>query len=182
MSLTCPLQPPAGQTGGSVVGGMCPLRTSHLLEMTLPGSVTHTELLPKANQKEPERQKRAKVPGGGWTAVPGCWQAVGTPQGVPRDVQGQSHIPSHPPGEAPAASQGPASGDHNVTLPQECPAQWRGQGRTFALLSPADCLQGALQAHCQQNQLFSVSRRVLQCPSSMRPRIVTALSPLSMLN
>lgn len=52
---------------------------------------------------------------------------------------------------------GPAGGDQNVTLPQECPAQWRGTGRTFALLSPADCLQGALQAHCQQNQLFSVS-------------------------
>ncbi|XP_029820482.1 hepatocyte nuclear factor 1-beta [Manacus vitellinus] len=26
------------------------------------------------------------------------------------------------------AAPGPASGDQNVTLPQECPAQWRGQG------------------------------------------------------
>lgn len=53
-----------------------------------------------------------------------------------------------------------------------------GTGRTFALLSAADCLQGALQAHCQQNQLFSVSRRASQCPTSMQPRIVTALSPV----
>lgn len=35
---------------------------------------------------------------------------------------------SSQPWKGSAASQGPASGDQNVTLPQECPAQWQGQG------------------------------------------------------
>lgn len=102
------------------------------------GLVTHTQLVTKANQKEPVWRRvptgRAgclgtggaglgTLPASGWTPVLGCWQAAAAPQGYPGMWVGSSR-----PWEEPAASRGPASGDQNVTLPQECPAQWRGRG------------------------------------------------------
>lgn len=74
---------------------------------------------------------KGKVPGdaasGGLDTSAGVLAGGDSP---PRGTRGSpwAHPTSHPPGKGPAASLGPASGDQNVTLPQECPAQWRGQG------------------------------------------------------
>lgn len=131
-------------------------QTSLLLEMTLPGSLHTPSSLQRQIKRNPCGGEPLWEGQGAWGEEAESWgrcqsvaghRSLGVskreqpPEWYPRDAPAPGECAASDPaptrGRDEAASDplpgtalpvGPAGGDQNVTLPQECPAQWRGQG------------------------------------------------------
>ena len=123
--------------------------TSRLLDVTLPGSLHTPSSLQRQMKRNPCGGESLREGQGAWgeraeswgrcqrVAARRCWgvRGEGSPQSGTRvGAQHPTPLPAEggtgsiPPAPGYHCPPGPAGGDQNVTLPQECPAQWRGRG------------------------------------------------------
>lgn len=128
--------------------------------------LTHTRLVPKANQKSP--RGKGKVPGFAASGWPDTrrWQP---PEGYPGCAWAW---------EAPAASRGPASGDQNVTLPQECPAQCRDRGGRLPSCHRLIAYKVPYKHIVSRISCFRCRGGLYNAPPACRPALSLALSPV----